>query len=313
MATDPPSLDERFRRAVALIDAGDVDALDRLLAADPALAVERLDAPGTWLTDKVGSAVESFFARPYLLWFVAEDPIRNGTLPANIAQIAETIIRAARRRDDAQLREQLDYALRLVAWSPVASRCGVAGELVDVLVDAGARPADGITDDALVNGNFATAAHLVRRGARLTLATALCLERWSDADQIARDATAHDRQVALTLAAVNGNADALRRLLALGVDVNAFCTDVYTHSTPLHQAVACGSPESVRVLVEAGATLDVCDRVWSGTPLGWADYCGRQAPAEKKAAFREIEAYLREQAAAGTVSTASTEINESTG
>ena len=33
------------------------------------------------------------------MWFVAEDPVRNGKLPGNIAQVAQTIIDAAKRQE----------------------------------------------------------------------------------------------------------------------------------------------------------------------------------------------------------------------
>src|SRR5262245_19258643 len=81
--TNDSSLDARFHEAVAAIDAGDVITLRSLIDAHPALVRERLESPGAWLRDKVGGAVDGFFKRPYLLWFVAEDPVRNGTLPRN--------------------------------------------------------------------------------------------------------------------------------------------------------------------------------------------------------------------------------------
>src|SRR5688572_7947099 len=84
-------IDALFQKAVSAIDAGDVTVLEQLLAAHPELVRERLEAPGAWLREKVGRALDGF--KPYLLWFVAEDPVRNGKLPRNIAQIASTIIR----------------------------------------------------------------------------------------------------------------------------------------------------------------------------------------------------------------------------
>src|SRR5437588_214878 len=172
---NPETQDSLFQKAVSAIDAGDVTALDRLLTEHPRLVRERLDSPGDWLRDKVGGALEGFFRQPYLLWFVAEDPVRNGKLPGNIAQVTRTIIRAAEREGVDTLREQLDYALRLVSWSWIARECGVQIDLIDVLVDAGASPGPEL--DALVNGNFAAAERLVERGAPLSPATALCLGR----------------------------------------------------------------------------------------------------------------------------------------
>ena len=74
------------------------------------------------------------------------------------------------------------------------------------------------------------------------------------------------------LAALNGKAEALARLLPLGVDLNAFTSGFYTHATPLHHAVWSGSLDAVKVLVEAGANLTTKDRAEHATPLGWAEY-----------------------------------------
>jgi peptide-methionine (S)-S-oxide reductase len=281
-----PSLDDAFRAAVSAIDAGDVSELSRQIAAHPALLSDRLDTPGSWLRDKVGNALDNFFQRPYLLWFVAEDPVRNGTLPSNIAEITLTIIRAAQRAGVASLGEQLDYALRLVSWSWIARQCNVQIALIDVLVDAGASP-EGNPDNALVNSNFAAAAHLVDRGAPLTLSTALCLERWDDVDRLATDATLRQKQCALTLVALKGKPEALRRILALGVDVNKVSEDLYSHASPLHHAVSSGSLEAVEILVGAGADLDARDTAYDGTPLDWAEYSG------DKPQYDAIAAYLR--------------------
>jgi peptide-methionine (S)-S-oxide reductase len=146
--TTPERQDALFREAVSAIDIGDVTMLERLLSEHPQLLHERLEAPGAWLRDRVGDTLEGFFQRPYLLWFVAEDPVRNGKLPGNIAQVARTIIRAAQREGVDSLQVQLDYALRLVAWSWIARKSELQIELIDALIDAGAAPADTITQDA---------------------------------------------------------------------------------------------------------------------------------------------------------------------
>lgn len=285
---DPDLLDSLFCEAVSAIDVGDVATLEQLLTRHPRLLRERLDSPGSWLRDKVGGALEGFFERPYLLWFVAEDPVRNNELPANIASIARVIIRAAERAGVESLQEQLDSALRLVAWSWVARDCDVQIGLIDALVDAGA--SFGSTpEDALVNGNFDAARHLVERGAQLTLAAALCLGYREEVARLAQTADARHRQFSFVLAALNGKAEALATLLELGVDLNAPSPDLMSHATPVHHAVWSGSLEAVKLLVEAGAALDTRDTVHGGTPLGWAEH-GERA---------EIAAYLRERTASG--------------
>ena len=94
--------------------------------------------------------------------------------------------------------------------------------------------------------------------------------------------------MALAGAALHGKAPALARLIELGVDIDAYCPDgFHPHATALHHAVDSGSLPAVRVLVEAGAALDTRDRIYHGTPLGWAEHLGRE----------EIAAYLRDEVA----------------
>jgi Ankyrin repeats (3 copies) len=290
------SLDDRFREAVASIDAGDIGELERLIATSPELVRDRLTSPGAWLRDKVGNALDGFFQRPYLLWFVAEDPVRNGTLPGNIAAVARAIIDAARRESAANLQEQLDYALTLVSWSWIAREHDVQLELIDVLVDAGAALA-GNPNNALVNGNFAAAEHLVRRGATITLEVALCLGWWDHVERLLPAVSDKEKQFAFVLSALHGRADALRRLMAAGADLNAPSEGLYSHGTPLHHAVSSGSLEAVKVLAEAGADVDAKDNAWGGTPLGWAHYYLDDA--QRKHAgkqYADIAAYLRDRA-----------------
>ena len=229
----------------------------------------------------------------------------TGKLPHNIGQITRTIIKAAGRDGASSLQEQLDYALRLVCWSWIARECGVQIELIDVLVDAGAS-LDGRRvyqghcgahcDSAVFNGNFAAAEHLLERGAPLTLSAALCLGRWADVERLARAATLAEKQDAFVLAALNGKAEALGRMLALGVDPTTVSTQNYSHATALHHAVCSGSIDAVKVLVEAGADLTRRDTVYDATPLGWAAYYEQEQKDKSRAKqFTEIAAYLREK------------------
>lgn len=293
MSNELSLLDASFREAVSAIDTGDLAKLERLIAANPALVSERLESPGAWLRDTVGNALDGFFRRPYLLWFVAEDPVRNGTLPKNIAAIARAIIESARRESTSSLQEQLDYALTLVSWSWIARQQGVQIELIDVLVDAGAA-IDGNPNNALVNRNVDAARHLVERGATVTLATALCLERWDDADRLLPSASEDQKRFSFVLAALNGKADALGRMITAGADLNAPSADLYPHGSPLHHAVSSGSLEAVQVLVEAGADLNAKDTAWNGTPLGWALHYVTETTGESTGKqYDAIAAYLR--------------------
>jgi len=269
------TFDKLFQQAVSAIDSGDEKTLRQLLDAHSQLATQRLYSPGEWVTNVIGDALKSYFKDPYLLWFVSEDAVRNGKLPTNIANIASIIIQKAKSEDPTNLQEQLEYALRLVAWSTVARDCGVQIELLDILVNSGAK-IDGVSNDALVNGNFDAAKHLVECGGKLTLATALCLEKWEQADQLAANATADEKQFSLVLAALNGKAQAVSKALGYGADVNKPSSHLYSHGTPLHHAVWSGSLAATTVLINAGANLNAKDTLWGGTPLGWAEYGNRK-------------------------------------
>jgi len=288
-----PSLDDLFRQAVGAIDAGDLATLSRLLADHPRLAHERLTTPGPWLRDQVGDALGGFFKDPYLLWFVAEDPVLNRRLPANIVDIANAIIDAARKTGAKNLQEQLDYALSLVAWSGVAADFGVQLPLIDALIDAGAAPALN-ANNALVNGHFAAAERILERGGEATLASALCLGRWEDAERLAREATFEQRQFAFILAALTGRAEGVRRALDLGAEINQRTRELYSHATALHHAVYSGSLDTVKVLVEAGANTRVKDTIYGGTPLGWAEHAmSGVRDDETRARYAAIAAYLK--------------------
>jgi hypothetical protein len=285
------TIDQLFQEAVALVGAGDVPALDQLLRDHPELTRERLTAPGLWLRDKIGGALDGFFKDPYLLWFVSEDVPVIGRLPKNITEVTRTILRSAQGAPS--LQEQLDSALRLVCWSGVAQGCGVQIELIDILLDAGASP-DGGPDNALVNGHIAAAEHLVGRGAELTLSSAVCLGRWDVARRLAATSSEAKKQFALVLAALNGKEEAVKSLVEAGVDVNRPSVDLYAHGAPLHHAVCSGSLATVRALVEAGADPTKPDTVWSGTPLGWAEhYLAEKKDRESQRRYGEIADYLR--------------------
>ena len=299
------TLDTLFSEAVSAIDVGDVASLERLLEANPLLVRDRLESPGAWLRDKVGGALDGFFKAPYLLWFVAEDPVRNGKLPQEIGRVTRTIIEIAQRQAVETLQDQIDHALRLVCWSWIARDCGVQIELIDVLLDAGASP-DGWTtyegrygthcDAAIYNRNYAAAEHLLKRGASPTLTSAVGLQRWHDVEVLIRSAAREEQEAAFVQAAMNGQAEALRRLLTLGMAATTVSDRNQSHATAVHHAVWSGNVDAVRALVEAGADLSRRDTIYGGTPLGWALHA-EQTDATRAEQYREIVSYLREHGA----------------
>jgi hypothetical protein len=293
-----PGLDPLFQKSLAAIDAGDLPELEGLLAAHPELVRERLESPGKWLRDQIGPALNGFFKAPYLLWFVSEDAKRAGKLPPNIVEITRAIIRSAREHDVASMQDQLDYTLKLVAWSGVAADSGAQLELMDVLLDAGAST-DEVIDSALVNGHIAAVEHLLKRGAPLTLSAALCLGRFNEAAELLTRADQRECQMVFVLAALNGKATALQRVIEFGIDVNSPSRDLYAHATPLHHAVCSGSLEAVKVLVDAGADLTIKDKAERATPLGWAEYYASESQGERADRYTRIADYLRMRNATG--------------
>ena len=238
---------------------------------------KRLFDPGSWLRNKIGDALNGFFREPYLLWFVAEDPVRNNHLPGNIDSIAKTIIDRLKFLHTTSMQEQLDYGIRLVAWSAVAKRCGVQEKLLKVFVEAGASTT-GVSDD--VNGNMEAAKYLTSMNANISLATALCIDKWELVPSLALTASQEEKQFALTLCALNGRKNGIESLIPYGVMLNEPSSKLYSHATALHHAVWSGSFETVKLLVEAGADLNIKDSIYEGTPLDWAEYGKKKDIAE---------------------------------
>lgn len=275
-----------FREAVAAIDASNIILLERLLKQHTQLVAERANVPE-----------EGYFAHPYLLWFVAGNPIRHKKLPANIAAITSLQLQFVKTHAPESFQQQINYTLRLVVTGHAPRDCGVQTALMDVLIDAGATP--GNAHGALANNNTGAAQHLLARGAPITLATAVCLDKKNEIDQLAATANDTDFSIALIAAAFYGKADMLTLLLRLGANPNAWLeasSGFHSHATALHQAVSSGSLASVQILVAAGAVLSAKDRIYNGTPLGWAQHMlSEEADEERKKNYAAIEAYLRSE------------------
>lgn len=275
MSDDPlvglAKLDGPATAAVSAMDHGDLGELDEILSRHPGLLQQRFDC---------GSG---YFERPYLLWFVAGNPVRIERLPENAAAVARMVMDRARGSGVATVQEQVDYTLSLVCSGRVPRESGVQLELIDVLVEAGADP-NGAMGPALAHHEEPAVRHLLERGATFTLPAAAALGRVEELGELAGTAHLEERQAALAVAAVWGQPDAVRKLANHDVDVNAYNpAGLHAHATPLHNAVAARSLETVRALVDAGASAKIRDKIWRGTALEWAEHLGE----------RETVAYLR--------------------
>jgi hypothetical protein len=257
-----------FRRAVDLIDAGDAAGLRAYLLEHPSLVHQHVVFEGM-----------NYFHDPALLEFIAENPVRHGTMPKDIVEVAKVILDAGADRDKADLSD----TLMLVATGAVPRECRRQIPLIDLLCDRGADP-DSAIEIAAVLGEIDAVRALIRRGARLTLAVAVALGSIEDFRRLLPEAGSEDRHLALAIAADYGRIEIMCILLDAGENPNRYNpVGGHSHATPLHQAALRGDEEMARLLVERGARLDMKDILWHATPVEWARHQGKT----------EVEEYLR--------------------
>jgi hypothetical protein len=261
--------DPTFRRAVALIDAGDVEEL-----------VAWLDAHPNLLTQRVRFEEGGYFGEPPLLGFVAENPIRHdGEMSTSVVEVTEALLEAGAAEDV----ENVSYTLALVASGRVPRENGVQAALIRLLAGFGGDPNAAMTG-AIGHGEMQAVETLLDCGADRTLPVAAALGDEAEVRGLLPIASASERHLALAHAAFLGRTEALRTLLDHGEGPNRYNPErAHDHSTPLHQAALAGHLQAVKVLVEHGARLDLRDKLFNGTPLGWAEYAGQA----------EVAAYLR--------------------
>ena len=258
--------DPTFRRAVELLDAGNAAGLQAHLKQHPNLARQHVTFEGG-----------NYFQQPTLLEFIAENPVRHGTLPKNIVEMAKVILEAGVEQSS------LDEALMLVATGSVPRECRQQLPLIDLLCHHGADPNTAIHATAL-HGEMEALSALIQRGTRIDLPVAAALGQIEQARHLLPSSNAEDRHLALALAAQFGHVEIVRLLLDLGEDPNRYNPlGGHSHATPLHQAAGAGNLDLVRLLVERDARLDLKDVLWQGTPADWARHGGKT----------EIEQYLR--------------------
>jgi hypothetical protein len=273
-----------FEAAVEAVIHGDLAALQDALRRDPGLVHARstrlccFDPPAH---------------RATLLHYVAANGVEGyrQMTPPNAVEIARALLAAGAVPDSlAHLYGGQWTTLGLLVSSIHPAKAGLQVPLIDLLLDFGA----GLDREdpkwgtplhvALTFGMRDAAQALVRRGARIDLPAAAGLGLFQETARLLPAAAPLARHQALALAAQHGHAEVVRLLLDAGEDPNRFNPEGHhAHSTPLHQAVAGGHEETVRLLIARGACTGLRDSNWHGTPLDWAEYCRQPS----------IAAYLR--------------------
>ena len=254
----PASPVSAFEQAVDAIVAGDLPALERLLARDPSLVRAR-SSRGHHAT---------------LLHYVSANGVENyrQQTPADIVAIARRLLEAGAEVDaEADVYGGGATPLGLVVTSAHPRKAGVQNQLADLLLDRGARLDPGAVRSCLMNGCPEAAAHLVERGAPVGLEEAAGIGRLDllaphfDPPAVVPPAAA---AAALMMASWYDRREVVTFLLDRGVDVGARAPK--DGNTALHIAAYQGSAPLVELLLARGAPVNVNDAVYGTPPLVWA-------------------------------------------
>lgn len=278
--TESVARDPVFESAVEAVVNGDLTTLRQLLREHPGLVAARSQRVTPFDPPVHGAT---------LLHYVAANGVEGHRqkTPPNAVEIAEALLAAGSDPNAlAHLYGGECATMGLLVSSCHPAKAGLQAALVDKLADYGASV--GALKTALVFNYRDAAEALHRRGAPVDdIASAAGLGLLADVQRMLPESTPEQRHSALALAAQLGQVDCVRILLDAGEDPNRYNPPQHhAHSTPLHQAALAGHLPVVKLLVERGARLDIEDKLWQGTPLGWAEHGGKA----------DVAAYLRSEA-----------------
>ena len=184
--------------------------------------------------------------------------------------------------------DAVDGAFAETPLHVAARRCrpSAARILVEAGADKNARTAGGKTAyvHAWRRGFMDVAKVLADAGADTTLAladqfaVAVSRGRLDEAKkllaahpEVARTGNPEEDRLLADMAGRNASAP-VEFLLSAGADITATALD---DGTPLHQACWFGQPQNARLLIDAGAPLEVFDATHESSPLGWVTHGSR--------------------------------------
>jgi hypothetical protein len=173
--------------------------------------------------------------------------------------------------------------LGLVATSIHPKVAGVLHALIDTFLAHGAQlDARGsgrghpLVNGCLANGRADAAEFLARRGARLDLEAAAGIGRldlvrsfFSDDGRLKETATAVQMKDGFTWACEYGRTNVVEYLLDRGIGAGELLVRPHGQ-TGLHWAAHGGHVETVKALLRRQAPVEIRDRAFGATPLGWA-------------------------------------------
>jgi len=288
------SLISAFETAADAIVAGDVATLQRVLRESPELIRAR-------------STREH---RATLLHYVAANGVENyrQRTPRNAVKIAEILLEAGAEVDaDADVYGGGATTLELVATSVHPFKAGVQNELIDALLNHGARLDDpqgagnqhNLVTGCLANGRGEAAEYLASRGAPLDLRGAAGIGRldvvktyFNDVGSLNAKATEAHLKNAFVWACGYGRTEVADFLLDRGIDVDARYQSHGCGHTALHLAVYHAHAEIARILIRRGASINVTDETWGTTPLLWALHAWSQDPTPPIERYYDVVAML---------------------
>ncbi|HEY1336577.1 MAG TPA: ankyrin repeat domain-containing protein [Bryobacteraceae bacterium] len=268
----------QFEAAVDAVVTGDIETLKRLLRASPELVRTRS-------TREHGST---------LLHYVSANGVEDfrQKSPKNIVKIAKVLLESgADVNAESDAYGGRSTALGLTATSYHPDAAGVQLALMDLLITHGGKvdgPDTGSGVNAcLHNGRGEAAEYLANRGARLDLEGAAGIGRmdvvksyFDDAGRLKPSATREQLIDGFTWACEFGRNSVIEFLLGHGMNIDA---RLKGGETGLHWAAYEGHVDTVRLLLERGAPVNVTDETHGGTPLGWALYAwGNRRPRERE-------------------------------
>jgi ankyrin repeat protein len=281
----------QFESAADAIVSGDAATLKSLLKENPELIRAR----------------STRVHRAMLLHYVGANGFENyrQKTPKNAVEIAKILLSAGAEVNALGDMYGRSNTLGLVATSVHPRVAGVQNELMKLLLDHGATfelsvdpnyAGGSIVNACLANGRPGAAEFLARRGATLDLEGAAGVGRLEEVESffnsegsLKTTATKAQLKSGFNWACEYGRTNVVRFLLPRGIKLG----EIHHGETGLHWASYGGHADIVKLLLQWKAPLEIKDKRFNVTPLGWAVHGWANPPNERRGnGYYEIVALL---------------------